>query len=219
MIYFSSCKASGLLSASAYHPSCRGPDSSDFQNLPQRSPCFSSSKHIRLSPRGTKVAEEDGTALSPPSQRPPHLSSAAGTRSSARPAGTCEWRCRPESASPGSCTAPRSPRCICHPRSARGAGSRGGRRKPLQERDAPLQSRGNCPGCSFEGRCSSYTAKHIAFEVAARALGSFNPIVCPGGHQTLAGSCHGASVAQQTLHRSPFAGHELVLKKLPRVCA
>lgn len=118
-----------------------------FHNLPLYHVHFSSpARHNRAVPwQDKKGAAEDGAAPSPPSQSPPHLSSAGGSRSSARRAGTCEWSCRSESSSRGSCIGPRSRRCTCHPRSERGVGSRGGRKRPLEETDATASATRELP--------------------------------------------------------------------------
>lgn len=141
VIYSSSCKLSALHSASAYHPSCRGPDSED---------CDFQHPAIRQRSRSCSSAVLSCCPFSgcSPSPGPAHLSSVAGSRSSARPAGTCAWSCRPEPASPGSCSEPRSRRCICHPRSERGVGSLGAHKRPLQETDATASAIREPPGCS-----------------------------------------------------------------------
>lgn len=56
------------------------------------------------------------------------------------------WSCPSEPASPGSCSGPRSRRCICHLRSERGVGSPGAHRRPLQETDATGSATREPPG-------------------------------------------------------------------------
>lgn len=111
----------------------------------------SSAQPARLPPCRTRsssvlYAVRDMIVPSPPAPSAAHLSSVAGSRSSARRAGTCEWSCRSESASPGSCTGPRSRRCTCHLRSGRAVGSPGARKRPLQETDETASATRKLPG-------------------------------------------------------------------------
>lgn len=146
---------------------------------------------------------------SPPAPSAAHLSSAAGSRSSARRAGTCEWSCRSESASRGSCTGPRSRRCTCHLRSERAAGSPGARKRPLQERDGTASATGKLPVGHVQRRTEQVHSK--AFHVRGCYLGSWQlrahtsapewpeptKWLCPA---PVMGSQQGAGMAQQTLY-------------------
>lgn len=110
-----------------------------FSSSAQPAPCRTRSSSVLYAAR-------DMIVPSPPAPSAAHLSSVAGSRSSARRAGTCEWSCRSESASPGSCTGPRSRRCTCHLRSGRVVGSPGVRKRPLQEMDETASAMRELPG-------------------------------------------------------------------------